>query len=355
MNWTGWGEPRAEEWAAEMLRRLRDSILDRWGGLLQGILVVGGFGRGEGSVLRTPEGLFRPWNDVDLVLIRKPDAPVPPDFDLPALTWSVELGLDSVDLAWASRDDWRTGPQSLFHTEVARGYRVLWGDGSAVDNLPLSLGKAASVAEAHRLLSNRGYALLLWALHPQVEESNERLSFRLNILLKLDLALGDARLLLAGRLPVRYADRPAGLLESDGPAELRRRHREAVEHKLRPTETWALEPRDSASEIYAAARRWLDHGPLALTGRTSGEYPDFVAHELGSWRRRLKNRLAGTGSGLDPRLKLDASLPLLLEGLCERRLWRPGPLVSLWPDRLSNESGWEACASALAYEWKEGK
>ena len=355
MKWTGWGEPRAEAWAVEMLARLRANILDRWGGLLQGILVVGGFGRGEGSVLRTTEGTFRPWNDVDLVLIRKPGAPVPADFDLPALTWAVELGLDSVDIAWASQEEWRGEPQSLFHAEVARGHRVLWGDGAAADSLPLELGKAARVAETHRLLANRGYALLLWALHPQVEESDERLSFRLNILVKLDMAVGDARLLLAGRLPVHYSDRPASFRDSDGPPELRMRHAEAVENKLRPTEEWAQRPRDSASEIYAAARRWLDHGPLALTGRTSEEYPGFVAHELGSWRRRLKNRLSGTGAGLDPRLKLDASLPLLLEGLCERRQWRPGPLVSLWPDRLSNESEWEACASALTYEWKEGK
>lgn len=355
MNWTGWGEAGAEEWAAGMLSRTRHGVLERWGGLLEGVLVVGGFGRGEGSVLKTREGDFRPWNDLDLLLLRRPDLHIPPDTEVQALAWAVELGLDSVDLAWASRADWEGGPQSLFHLEVALGSRTLWGDTSATTLLPTQLGKSACVAEAHRLLSNRAYPLLLLALSPQACESPGRVSFRLNILLKLDMAMGDARLLAAGALPVHYALRPEALRRMGVSPEIRARHAEAVENKLRPTEDWALARRDLASEIYAAAQRWLAEGPLLLASCTASDYPHFVSGRLGSWRRRLKHRLEGGPGALSTPLKLDASLPHLLTGLVRRADWTPGPLLHLWPDRIRSDSTWEQCASLLSHEWKGGK
>lgn len=353
--WTGWGTPGAEAWAEGMVTGLRDAILERWGGLLEGIWMVGGFGRGEGSVLRTVSGDYSPWNDADLVLVRRESAPIPDGWEVQAVSWAVERSLDSVDLSWVSESDWRARPQSLFHCEARGGHRLIWGSDQLSAQLPARMDEPVALREAHRLLANRGFALLLWALNREVEASPERLSFRLNILAKLDMCVGDSRLLAAGELPVLYRERPAALLRLGAPAEVLALHAEAVEHKLRPTEEWAQERRNADSEIRGAARRWLKHGPLDLAGVPATGYAQYVREELGNWRRRLRHTLGGAPMGLDPRSRLDASLPLLLEGLAEPSLWNPAALGRLWPGEIGASTPWSVAATAVLDPWRSMK
>jgi hypothetical protein len=354
--WTAWNEPAAERAAEQLLQGLRDQLLKPWGRLLDGMLVVGGFGRGEGSLLRTRLGGFRPWNDVDLVLVRREGAAVPGDWHEQADAWAAHWELDSLDLAWVAESEWRRGPRSLFHAEARAGHRVLWGSGAAVERLPRALGRGDCVREAHRLLANRGYALVLLALPELLAGRRAGDGFRLNALLKARMAPGDARLLAACRLPLRYAERPAALQALGAPGEVMEAHAEAVEQKLRPTEEWATRERDFEAEVRASARLWLAHGPLALAGSDEAGYAAFTARRLGSWRRRLRRALRGEGpGGLEPGARLDAGLPLLMRGLAEPDQWAAGPLAALWPGEVRPDAPWPEAAGTLCARWLEGK
>ncbi|MBI5835906.1 MAG: hypothetical protein HZB25_01555 [Candidatus Eisenbacteria bacterium] len=361
MSWTAWDDPAAESAAGQMLDGLVAAIVKAWGRHLEGVLVIGGFGRGEGSLLRTRRGGYRPWNDVDFILLRRTDSASPPDTHDCALRWAADWGLDSVDLAWASAADWRRSPRTLVHQEIRNGHRVAWGGPGEVERLPRALDAAVRVSEAHRLLANRGFGLLISALScdadsaPPAHLPRCSASFRLNARLKSDLALGDARLLAAGTLPLKYAERPAALTSLQAPGAVRKAHAEAVEHKLRPTEDWAEESRDFAAEAREAAGRWLEHGPLALAGTDAAGYAGFVARQ-GTWRRRLRRALGGgSPRGLETAARLDASLPHLVAGLCRPGDWSAAPLAAMWPDRVRPGSAWDAAAATLSAVWMEGK
>jgi len=354
--WTAWGDPAAEKVAGHLLEGLTQDLLKAWGRLLDGLLVVGGYGRGEGSLLRTSIGGYRPWNDVDLVLLRRPGEAPPAGWHGQADAWAAHWDLDSVDLVWAGPAEWRRRPSSLFHVEVRAGHRVLWGSGAAAELLPAGLARGERLREAHWLLANRGFALLLLGLPGLLTGQRAGASFRLNALLKARLAVGDARLLAQGRLPLRYAERPAALRSLGAPAEVLAAHAGAVELKLRPTEAWASAPRDVPAEARAAARLWLAHGPLALAGTDAAGYPGYVAARLGSWRRRLRRALAGGGGrALEPAARLGAGVPLLMAGFAEPAGWDPAPLAALWPGEVSPDAPWSQAAARLCEKWLEGK
>jgi hypothetical protein len=357
MNWTAWNEPAAERAAGQLMEGLRDQLLQAWGRLLEGILVVGGYGRGEGSLLRTRMGSYRPWNDVDLMLLLRDGAAIPPGWHQQADAWAAHWDLDGVDLAWAAEADWRQAPRSLFHVEARAGHRILWGSGAAAQRLPRELGQGDCLREAHRLLSNRGFGLVLLAFPDLLGPRSQGQGFRLNALLKAHMAPGDARLLAGCRLPLRYAERPAALRAMGAPAEMLQAHADAVEMKLRPTEEWVGRERDFQAEVREAARMWLAHGPLALARTDAAAYPAYVARRLGSWRRKLRRAVAGGGAplGLEPDARLEAGLPLLMAGLGAPEGWNAAPLAALWPEVVRPDSDWNAAAGALCALWVEDK
>jgi hypothetical protein len=171
---------------------------------LEAVLLGGGYGRGEGGVLRTPEG-DKPYNDLEFYVCLRGNRHLNERLHGRALHVLGEIltpqaGVE-VEFKITSLRELTAQNISMFSYDLVNGHRWLIGDESLLagcahhgesDQIPL--------AEATRLLMNRATGLLL------AQERLERSTFtasdadftRRNIA-KAELALGDAVLVCHGQ------------------------------------------------------------------------------------------------------------------------------------------------------------
>ena len=215
---------------------------------LRGVVLGGGYARGEGGLLEGPGGARRLSNDLDFYVV-VPDgaegaraAAVSAALAPVARRWSEKTGVD-VDFSPPKtvrrmlRDERRVMIQ-----ELVRGYEDVAGEPGARMFAPIRLLPESEIpwTEAARFLANRGYGLLL-----AMEEGAAPLFAARNIA-KCVLGAGDARLVARGAYRWRAADRAA----ADGTAA----YAAALEWKFRPSERPPV-PWEEAREIWTAAAR----------------------------------------------------------------------------------------------------
>jgi len=173
---------------------------------LAGIL-LGGYGRGEGTPFVNPDGTQSPFNDYDLVVIvEQLDRPLRQLFRTFEQQLSAELGLP-VDLCPYDKNRLSNCECSLLNYEMKHGHQVLWGDGHILDAMPDYPVGQIPPSEGSRLLLNRGKLLLdikerLAEMKPLTGE--ERIRF-IKYMQKAWLALGDCALLACGKYDLSYA------------------------------------------------------------------------------------------------------------------------------------------------------
>jgi rhamnosyltransferase len=188
--------------AVSLIRRsLGDGVL--------AIVAVGSIGGAEPS-LTWNAGRAVPRNDADLVAV------VSDRFQ--AVRWrsaavhaseeaTVAAGFP-VDVAVVSRHEIAARAGRLLWVDAAiRGARVLWGDPSVLAPLAGLGATDVSHDEIRRSLVNRATGLALSRLELAAGRTSGEVEAR--HVAKAWLALGDARLLLCGNLPVRGSDRSA--------------------------------------------------------------------------------------------------------------------------------------------------
>lgn len=173
----------------------------------RGLVLGGGYGRGEGGV--TAEHTL--YNDLDFfVFLDVPESSFPAlleRLEPVSRTLSARVGID-VDFTLRTAARLRLDVRRLMVQELLRGHVVV-----APDEFDLSTWAGVSelaadsipVGEAARLLMNRGMGLLL-AARPSATGS-----FVLRNINKAVLGAGDARLVAAGRYAWRLAAREAAL------------------------------------------------------------------------------------------------------------------------------------------------
>lgn len=163
-------------------------------------VLLGGYGRGEGTPFIQPDGSQFPFNDYDLVVVVETlDAAVRRRFIALEKTLSEDLGLP-VDLCPYRRDALPDCEFSLLNYELKHGHRVVWGEPHILAALPDYAADGIPLSEGSRLLLNRGKLLLdmkRWLSRPEPLNEEERICC-LKFLSKVWLALGDCAL-LAGR------------------------------------------------------------------------------------------------------------------------------------------------------------
>jgi hypothetical protein len=173
-------------------------------GSIEGLLLGGGYGRGEGGVLQTRDG-EQPYNDLEFYVFvrgnrhafefRHRDA-----FERLSHELSPAVGLE-VEFKIMSLDELRRTPISMFFYDMIAGHKWLIGGDDlfhgcahhrAAHLLPL--------AEATRLLMNRCTGLLFAREHLSVEPfEDENADFIRRNISKAKLAFGDAILAAFGR------------------------------------------------------------------------------------------------------------------------------------------------------------
>lgn len=303
------------------------------------LVLLGGYGRGEGSPRIGPGGEELPFNDYDLIVVTDSlDPLLKRALKMLEKELSEKLGLP-VDL-YPYLD--RALPKcefSLLNYEMKYGHRVIRGDQNILDAMPDYAHDAIPLSEGTRLLMNRGKLLLdvkrrLAQPEALTKEDRQRC---LKFLFKADLAFGDCALLLRGAYDLSYVVKKNRLPEIDlsGLDDARAfvtAYRCAIDFKER-ADFQTLENNNVHLRFSETAQRyeqfflWYEQRRLNRKFQTLEKYAREFPR-LGTEGSPLKNAAhnlhtfgpAGLRCGFThPRLRLYAALPLLLTQHADRK------------------------------------
>ncbi len=185
----------------------------------QAILLIGGFGRGEGGVISDESDQWRAFNDYDLLVLV--DGNVDEAVIRPlSVELAQRLDIDFVDIGVIQRRVLEGRPlDTVYAYELKAGHQVLEGPMDILARMPAINPATLPTVEATRLLVNRGWGLVWARLH--LEEAmadaanfnRQRRRFTVNAIHKGVLAAGEAALLLAGQYDISYRERARRLPE----------------------------------------------------------------------------------------------------------------------------------------------
>ena len=305
---------------------------------LEAILLGGGYGRGEGGVLKTASG-DQPYNDLEYyVCLRGPvwlnERRYGPAVHELGRRLSSDAGVD-VELKIFSLAKLRYRPINMFYYDLVLGHRWVLGDECLLQgcahhrderDLPLS--------EAAHLLMNRCSGLLFAReklLHRPFTAAEA--DFVGRNLAKAQLAFGDVVLTATGQYHWSCRERRDRLkrfiLPGDLPwlEEVQKQHAAGIHFKLHPERTMAgastLEARHA--QLTALALQtwlWLESHRLHYPFASARDYALSridKCPETNAWRNRLINlkvfgpmALTSLKGGVNPRVRLLHALSLLL-------------------------------------------
>jgi hypothetical protein len=277
-------------------------------GKLEGLLLGGGYGRGEGGVLRTHAG-DQPYNDLEFYVFAR------------GHTWMSEwrygqalrdLGLDlhqaagvEIEFKIVSAARVRNSPPSMFYYDLLMGHHCLVGNDDLLagcahhrdaGNIPLS--------EGTRLLMNRCSGLLFAREKLQHEPfTADDADFVGRNLAKARLAFGDAILTAFGQYHWsgrERAERIRRIREPESLAwwpEVRRHHAAGIEFKLHPERTAVPHSvlETELAELTALGLQlwlWLEERRLGFRFASARDYALSRVNkcpETNRWRNGLVN------------------------------------------------------------------
>lgn len=251
---------------------------------LKGVVLGGGYGRGEGGAFVLPNGTLRLSNDLDFYVVAEDGtdaagiaaigralAPV-------SEKWSKRLGVDA-DFCVA-KTPWRLKHDEarIMVQELVRGYFDVAGEKG--ERLFAGVERRAPEAipwsEAARQLMNRGMGLLLAEENHAARGEAQNGEFVVRNLNKCILGAGDARLVARHAYRWKAPERAEALGDS--------LYREAVEWKFRPRAEAVCDFETARSAWLSAAEEVFEAGRRAGTlGRSLREGARWVVrrHTLG--------------------------------------------------------------------------
>ena len=302
------------------------------------LVLLGGYGRGEGSPMIGPHGKELPFNDYDLIVVTNSlDPMLKRALKKLEKELSEKLGLP-VDLYPYLSTALPKCEFSLLNYEMKYGHRVIRGDKTVLDAMPAYPHDGIPLSEGTRLLMNRGKLLLdikRRLAQPETLTHEERQRF-LKFLFKVDLAFGDCALLLRGAYDLSYTVKRHRLPEIDlsgldDSREFVSAYSRAIDFKERADfQTLGnnnIHLRfDATVKHYEQFFLWYERRRLNRKFHSLEKYAHAFP-DLGKEGSPLKNALhnlrAFGSDGLSygfahPRLRLYAALPLLLTKQADR-------------------------------------
>lgn len=338
------GSTGFHRWLARRFDDLAADVRSALGDRLLALVLGGGYGRGEGAVVRAG-GRERPYNDLDLVVVVKSTRGVSRCLEPVARRHRELLGID-VDFArpLTPGDVARWEPRLRWH-ELVHGHIVLAGDAGLVDRLaPVDVRAPVPLHEAAPLLLNRG-AGLLWAdrIRRGLEPAPDPDFVRRNAFKAL-LAVGDAYLIAHGALRPGHRGRLERLraIRSRLPAAIADRllawYARAVTFKLTPDR---LPPGEAAfgpaESLWATSFLDLESRRHGVAFASAPAYAAWDApREPLTFARRCRfligNLRYGLWSARAPRESLYRELPVLIGPEADDADWdrRSARFLELW-------------------------
>jgi len=275
---------------------------------LEGIALGGGYGRGEGGVLKTVSG-DKPYNDLEFYIFVRGHSWLYERRCAKALhdlseRLSPIAGVE-VEFKITSATKLRRSPQSLFYHDLILGHIWLRGDENLLTGCEHHRApETIPLAEATRLLMNRCSGLLF--AQEKLEKENispEDADFIARNIAKTELAIGDALLVAFGKYHWSCRERNQRLssLPSTGDmpwlAEIRAHHETGVEFKLKPhlsppsrTELGAR--LGEVSRLASHVWLWIEKRRLGCDFRSIADYTVTPVNKwphTGRWRNCLAN------------------------------------------------------------------
>lgn len=260
---------------------------------LEGLLLGGGYGRGEGGVLRTTAG-ERPYNDLEFYVLLRGNRHLNERRFGHALHVLGEIltpqaGVE-IEFKITSRRELQAAPVSMFSYDLVMGHHRFAGEPGVLNGCEHHReAEAIPPLEATRLLMNRCTGLLL--AHERLQEPNFTATdadFVQRNLAKAELALGDAVLAASAQYHWSVRERHQRLLalapDAAPPwlAEVRIRHAAGLDFKLHPTRSTAapgvLEAQHArVAALAAQVWLWLEARRL---GRPFASARDYARAEI---------------------------------------------------------------------------
>ena len=275
---------------------------------LEGLVLGGGYGRGEGGVLKTPAG-DQPYNDLEFYVFAHDHAWLNERRYMMALH---ELGeelslIAGIELEFkiTSAGKLRGSPQSLFYHDLIMGHRWLLGDDRLFAGCEHQRdAQSIPLSEATRLLMNRCSGLFF--AHEKLEQerfSPEDADFVCRNIAKTKLALGDAVLIAFRQYHWSCQERGRRLGELAAAEELPwldtvcQHHATGIEFKLQPhrsspSRTVLVKHFCEVSSLALNTWLWLEGRRLGCHFQSATDYASSRLNkwpDTSTWRNWLAN------------------------------------------------------------------
>jgi hypothetical protein len=365
------------------LARLCERVLDGVRSLvpasqLEGLVLGGGYGRGEGGVLKT-EIAEGPYNDLEFyVFVRGQRWWNEHQHGEPLRELGTRLSAAAglhVEFKCDSLRRLRHSPVSMFTYDLVARHRLLHGNEDLFQGCAHHLDASKlPLSEATRLLLNRCTGLLLaQELLRETSLTSEKADFIGRNLAKAELALGDAVLTVFGQYHwsclerhhrlVRLAPSLSGSPLSAIGYQVLHHHQVGVEFKLHPRRLHSTQAEfeQRHSELSGLASQlwlWLENRRLNRCFSSLEDYCSSRANkcpETPAWRNHLLNLRTfglkgalGRMGGRYPRERLFNTLPLLL-GAAEAS--NASAVPHLQHQLQTSASGWAELVAAYKRIW----
>lgn len=308
------------------------------------LLLIGGYGRGEGGVIWN-EGEERPHNNIDFLLVTSPagflrakSLKMRLDKVLEPIVREERIGIDTGVVSEFALH--KSPPRIIFH-DLRWGHRTILGDASLVPSLPYSPARDLEVADVHHLLVNRASLLVINdAIIERGFTSELHAQFIIKHAMKAIIGHGDALLFVHDLYHASYVEKQRRMREcpsiDPGLAEL---YESAAEFRFAPDYAHYNGP--TLGEFLVRVRDVLSSAHLDFERfRSKNKYCTFDGHaervlfdqldsmtfaqqakqSLSNWRFQstsrsklgLSAKLERTLRYTHPRTVLAATLPALL-------------------------------------------
>jgi glycosyltransferase involved in cell wall biosynthesis len=235
-RYTVYGSEKMESSVKELLQDIVEGVkgvlLDS---KLRALLLIGGYGKGEGGIEKTPEG-ERLHNNLDFLCITRGNVSVKEKIKeiIAPLCKIYNIGCDISEISDLKL---QSSPTHLIWYEMYHGHKLLLGDADFVEGLPFSDLKDVPWGDIYDLMVNRGTLLVInrWILESYPEPNEEQSRILIKHAMKAIIGLGDAYLFFMGGYHWSYRERLIRIRNShDIPQSVKDLYTMAMEFRLRP-------------------------------------------------------------------------------------------------------------------------
>ena len=325
------GGPTVEALLQQIIADVRAALepllpKDRWTSLL----LIGGYGRGEGGVETLPDGTERPHNNLDFLLVTRQlsggeasTLKARLDETLATLASKHSLGLD---LGMIDEAKLRRSPSLVMWYDARFGHKTILGDPQLMPSLTQFSLESVPFWDIRSLLVNRGTLFVIndMLLERGLESETERRTV-VKHAVKGIIGYGDALLFAHGQYDWSYAEKRRRMQQSPAvPERFKALYEEAIAFRFRPDysrfahrdlKLWQLDLRCQLSDVHLnVERQRLSKPSLCWDGYIETALSANLRPERQSLLRQGARLVRGSAIPAPASLSLAAALGVRMGG-----------------------------------------